>query len=66
MSRLENNSYENVEELPEERRMKKQWRKFENREVNQPESLLLADDFVETSGFFKTALAWKIILNSGI
>ena len=66
MSRLENNSYENVEELPEERRMKKQWRKFENREVNQPESLLLVDDFLETSGFFKTALAWEIISNSGI
>jgi len=66
MSRLENNSYENVEELPEERRMKKQWRKFENREVNQPESLLLVDDFLETSGFFKTALAWEIISNSDI
>jgi hypothetical protein len=55
MTLLENNSYERLEELPEERRREKQWRKFENLAVNQPES-----------PFFKTASAWAIISNSDI
>jgi hypothetical protein len=66
MTVLQNNSYERVEELPEERRMEKQWEKFEELEVNQPESLLLNDDLLETGEFFKTALAWSIISNSDI
>ena len=55
MTLLENNSYERVEELPEERRRERNLRKFENLAVNQAES-----------PFFKTALAWTIISNSDI
>jgi len=66
MTKLENNSYKRVEELPEERRMEKQWEKFEELKVNQPESLLFNDDLLATSAFFKTALAWTIVSNSDI
>ena len=55
MTLLENNSYERIEELPEERRRERNLRKFENLTANQPES-----------PFFKTALAWAIISNSDI
>jgi hypothetical protein len=55
MTLLENQSYERIEELPEERRRERQLRKFENLAVDQPES-----------PFFKTALAWVIISNSDI
>jgi hypothetical protein len=55
MTLLENQSYERIEELPEERRRERQLRKFENLAVNQAES-----------PFFKTALAWAIISNSDI
>jgi hypothetical protein len=55
MTLLENNSYERVEELPEERRRERHWRKFENLAVSQAES-----------PFFKTAAAWVIISNSDI
>jgi hypothetical protein len=55
MTLLRNESYERVEELPEERRRERQRRKFEDLAVNQAES-----------PFFKTALAWAIISNSDI
>jgi hypothetical protein len=55
MTLLENQSYERVEELPEERRREKQWRKFENLAISQAES-----------PFFKTAQAWAIVSNSDI
>jgi len=55
MTLLENNSYERVEELPEERRRERNLRKFENLAVEQAKS-----------PFFKTALAWAIISNSDI
>ncbi|HMK93785.1 MAG TPA: hypothetical protein VK536_00140 [Candidatus Limnocylindrales bacterium] len=55
MTLLENNSYERMEELPEQRRREKQLKKFENLAVNQPQS-----------PFFKTASAWAIIANSDI
>ena len=55
MTLLENNSYERIEELPEERRRERDLRKLENLAVNQP-----------LSPFFKMAAAWVIISNSDI
>ena len=55
MAILENESYERIEELPEERRREKNQRKIENLAINQP-----------GSPFFKMAAAWVIISNSDI
>jgi len=55
MTLLENESYVRIEELPEERRSERHWRKFEHLAINQAES-----------PFFKTASAWVIISNSEI
>jgi hypothetical protein len=55
MTLLKIESYERVEELPEERRRERNPRKFENLAVNQAES-----------PFFKTAVAWTIISNADI
>jgi len=55
MTLLEHESYERIEELPEERRRERHLRKFENLAINQAES-----------PFFKTASAWVIVSNSDI
>jgi hypothetical protein len=56
MALLENESYERIEELPEERRREERdLKKIEDLAVNQP-----------VSPFFKIATAWVIVSNSEI
>jgi hypothetical protein len=55
MALLKNESYERIEELPEERRREKDQRKLEDLAVHQPES-----------PFFKMATAWAVISNLDI